>query len=205
MFTGTRGVSASTVADVIALHSSADTVVSDDRLSALDPSVAAAIRACLARDPADRPATARDVASMIRVLLLDGRNRGRRIAQQLVPMAGAFVIAVGLSLAGLSGHRWWLIGGAVTGALALTSTMKLTLDWKVVYKGHQIHFQNHPFRGERLYIDGVRVATGGVGLKKTLRGTIERGDGAGERITAESVADPREFRVRIFAESFGGK
>jgi hypothetical protein len=46
------------------------------------------------------------------------------------------------------------------------------------------------------------VATGGIGIKRTLRGTIERGEGAGERITAESVADPREFKVKIYAESF---
>jgi hypothetical protein len=203
--TGARAVHATSVTELVELHTAGRGVqVTEEQWAGIEPSVAGAIRACLARDPAERPASARDVSAMIRTPLLDGKNRGRRIAQQAVPAAGAFIIAVGVSLAGLSAHeyRWWLIASAAAGAVAVASTLRLTLDWKVPYKGHEIHFQNHPFRGERLFIDGVRVATGGVGLHKTLRGTIERGDGAGERITAESVADPREFRVKIFAESF---
>jgi hypothetical protein len=173
-------------------------------LGGVEPSVAAAIRACLERDPERRPGSARDVAAMVRVVLLEGTSRGRRIAQQLLPAAGAFLAVVGLSAAAVapSQHRWLFLMIALAGAFVVAATFRLTLDWRVNYKGHEIHFQNHPFRGERLYIDGKRVAIGGIGLRKTLQGTLERGDGAGERITAESVADPREFRVRILAEEF---
>ena len=205
IFTGERGHPASTVDELVSAHRDGTAMTAiQTSLGGVEPSAAAAIRACLERDPARRPASARDVAGMVRVVLLEGTSRGRRIAQQLVPVAGGLLFAAGLSALGIapSQDRWWFLSIALGGAIAVVTAFRLTLDWRVDYKGHEIHFQNHPFRGERLYIDGKQVATGGVGLRKTLQGTIERGAGAGERITAESVADPREFRVRILAEAF---
>jgi len=205
IFTGERGHVANTVDELVSAHRTGTAMPAiETSLGSVEPSVAAAIRACLERDPERRPASARDVAAMVRVVLLEGKSRGRRIAQQLLPAAGGFLAAVGLSAAGVapSEYRLLFLMVSLTGAVVVAATFRLTLDWRVNYKGHEIHFQNHPFRGERLYIDGRKVATGGVGLRKTLQGTLERGDGAGERITAESLADPREFRVTILAEQF---
>ena len=205
IFTGARGHPSTTVDELVSAHRDGTAAAAiETSLGAVEPSMAAAILACLQRDPAQRPASARDVAAMVRVVLLEGKSRGRRIAQQLVPVAGGLLAAVGLAALGIAPaqDRWMFLAIVIAGAAAVATTFRLTLDWRIDYKGHAIHFQNHPLRGERLFIDGKQVATGGVGLRKTLQGTIERGDGAGERITAESVADPREFRVRILAEAF---
>jgi len=47
------------------------------------------------------------------------------------------------------------------------------------------------------------VVRGRPGVHITLHGTIESGEGAGERITAQSRAGVFTFFCRIFAESFG--
>ena len=47
----------------------------------------------------------------------------------------------GLALAGLA-------------LLLLIVELRFPLHWIVEYKEHRIRFQNHVFRGERLFIDG---------------------------------------------------
>jgi hypothetical protein len=74
----------------------------------------------------------------------------------------------------------------------------------VAYKGHRVLFKIHPIWGERLYIDGVLVDRGRPGVHITLRGTIETGEGAGERITARSRAGLFSVSCRLVAESFSG-
>ena len=76
------------------------------------------------------------------------------------------------------------------------------LGWTVWYKGHSI--QNHAFLGERLLIDGKVVDRGRVRMNVTLRGTIDGGAGAGERITAETKATFSSFSCRLVGEAFGG-
>ena len=71
------------------------------------------------------------------------------------------------------------------------------------YKGHRIAFRNHPVFGERLYIDDVLVDRGRVGFAVTLRGTIESGAGAGERVTADVKCTLLKVSCRIVAEAFG--
>ena len=78
------------------------------------------------------------------------------------------------------------------------------LGWTVWYKGHAIQVQNHAFLGERLLIDGKVVDRGRVRMNVTLRGTIEGGAGAGERITAETKATFSSFSCRLVGEAFGG-
>ena len=72
----------------------------------------------------------------------------------------------------------------------------------MTYKGHRIRFTNHPVFGERLYIDDTLADRGRFGFEATLRGTIEQGRGAGERITAQIRATFTRLACRIVAESF---
>ena len=204
IFTGERAVPASVFEQGAAQDAARQTAADHPGLRRVESSIAAAIRACLHRDPARRPASARDVGAMVRTVLIDGHARGRRIAQQLAPMGAAFVTVGALSALGIApaAYHAWCWGAALAGLIAFGLALRLTLDWNTTYKGHAIHFQNHPVRAERLFIDGRKVASGGMGVRRTLQGTIERGEGAGERITAESVAGPREFRVKVVAERF---
>ena len=203
--TGERAFAGRTLEDLVTHHrSGASIAVPTSRLASIDPSMERAVAACLAPDPAVRPESALDVLAMLHTPIVEGRSRGRRILQQAVPMAGAFLFVVGLIAGVLTADdaRSWAIVAAAAGAVGFAASFWLTLDWVADYKGHRIHFQNHPLFGERLFIDGVQVAKGGLGLRKTLRGTIESGDGAGERVTAESFAGPREFSVRVVAQAF---
>jgi hypothetical protein len=203
--TGERALGDRSLDDLVTHHrTGAPVVPPGSHHAGIDATMDRAIAACLARDPAARPTSALDVLAMLHTVIIDGRSRARRILQQATPMAGAFLMVAGMvssAVTGSDSRIWALLAGSV-GAIVLISSFWLTLDWQADYKGHRIHFQNHPFLGERLYIDGVQVAKGGLGLRKTLRGTIEQGDGAGERITADSVAGPREFSVRVVAQAF---
>ena len=98
---------------------------------------------------------------------------------------------------------------AIVGALMLLVVVVLVaialrypLGWEAAYKGHVIRFSNHPLFGERLYVDNQLVDRGRFGRNVTLRGTIERGAGAGERITAHVRSAASYLSCRIVAESF---
>jgi len=100
-------------------------------------------------------------------------------------------------------------GTVILGVLMLLTLVALVwielrypLEWKTVYKGHAIRFRNHAVFGERLYIDDQLVDRGRFGSNVTLRGTIERGAGAGERITAHVRCSHASLSCRIVAESF---
>lgn len=203
VFTGQRAYNARSLSELIQQHADHSIPRPTEVLPTLDASIERAILACLSPTPTSRPHSARDVSAMAQTVLLDASDSTTRILQQLVPALSMLAMGFGLPVM-LAGYV--RSGGivAAAGAVMLLATQRLILGWSVAYKGHSIRFENHPFLGERLLIDGVVVAKGGVGLRKTLRGTIERGEGAGERITSESVAHPRRFSCRIVAERFGG-
>jgi len=140
-------------------------------------------------------------------ILLDAGETKRRLLQQSVPFAAAMLLVPGLPLLALTHGAGRLLAGlgVAIGAALLGSCFaptRLLVRWEVSYKGHRIRFQNHPLFGERLYLDDELVARGGLGIHKTLYGTLTRGEGAGERITAVSEAGLIEFRCRLLAESF---
>jgi hypothetical protein len=175
---------------------------------ALDGKVSAQLQAtvlrCLDPDPASRPASAQEVASTLQTVLLDARTKGRRLLQvmaqfSLVPVA-IFAVAAMLRPSGASGTTAVVLL-AVCAALVAVE-LWLPLGWTVVYKGHEISFRNHPVFGERLYIDGVLTDRGRIGFNITLRGTLEKGAGAGERITAHVQTHFSQIACRIVAESF---
>ena len=92
-----------------------------------------------------------------------------------------------------------LLGRGGMGEVYLVDDLRLDHQ---VYKGHPVTFQIHPRWGERLYIDQALVDRGRPGVNITLRGTIEAGDGAGERITAKSRAGLFTLSCRIVVEAF---
>ncbi|MEO8483509.1 MAG: serine/threonine-protein kinase [Acidobacteriota bacterium] len=163
-----------------------------------------AIGACLERDPANRPTSATAVAGMLSVVLLDAQATGPRLTQLALLATAAGLIMGGLP-ALTRGNGSLLSGGlglVATGALLLVVAIRYRVGWTVPYKGHRIRFELHVLLGERLYIDRVLADRGRIGVAVTMRGTIESGEGAGERITAQSRSTPLRISCRIVAEAF---
>ena len=203
MLTGSRGVTAGTFDELACAQ---ETLASDisERLPRASPRLRQAIAQCLAPDPAARPASAHEVSALLQTVVLDARATTRRWFQ-LVAQSGA------VPLMTVGGGMVLRANGldAIIGALMLLTVVVLVaieirypLGWEAVYKGHAIRFRNHPIFGERLYVDGQLVDRGRFGRSGTLRGTIERGAGAGERITAHVRSSATFLSCRIVAESF---
>jgi hypothetical protein len=148
------------------------------------------------RDSEPHPTTAA-------ITLLDARVTWRRLVQTVLPIAGTLLAAVRIAQAVRAGGSWggWAGATAVVGVVLIVVSLLHAVSWEVSYKGHRIRFQNHPCLAERLFIDGLLVDRGGFGVMMTLRGTIQGGDGAGDRITATSRAGLWSFSCRIVAET----
>jgi len=133
-------------------------------------------------------------------VLLDASARGRRLVQVIGPMAGTFIGSFGIALLVREGGGGIGAGVAVVVGVALIlASLACPISWTVLYKGHQIRFDNYPCIAERLFIDGVLVDRGGFGVVMTLRGRIAGGDGGGEQIVATSRAGLVAFTCRIVA------
>ena len=141
---------------------------------------------------------------MLQTVLLDTRIRGRRVLQVLSQSMFVPLMLLGLSMLARPTFASTSTGVLVLSACALIAffEIRFPLGSTVEYKGHRIRFHNHAVFGERLYIDGVLTDRGRVGSKVTLRGTIESGAGAGERITAQVGTHFTQVTCRIVAESF---
>lgn len=200
-FTGERLLSAKTLGDLQQQHLEAAATASSRLASVVSPRIREAVVRCLDPDPARRPGSVQDVMVMLQTVLLDERiGRPRRllqIAEQAVvfiPMV--FVIQWPQHLLSL------VAAAAIAAAVAAIIERHYPLGWTVTYKGHTIRVQNHAFLGERLYIDGRLVDRGRFRRNVTLRGTIETGGGAGERITADTQAGVLNFSCRMVAQAF---
>ena len=202
LFTGRRLFDATTLEELTTQQASVGTRLPPD-LAAVSPRLREVVMACLERDPAKRPASAEAVAGMLQVVLLDAETRSRRILQVITQASFGPLIVMGTLLT-LTGGTFTTIGLVFLAACAILVGHELRnpLGWEVAYKGHQIRFRNHPVFGERLYIDGALADRGRFGFEVTLRGTIERGRGAGERITAQTSGNFTRLACRIVAESF---
>jgi len=176
--------------------------VSAELSARVRPRLREAILRCLDPDPAKRPDSVQDVTAMLQSVLLDARTRVRRLVQvvaQLALLAPVLILFYQRSLGST-----WFIAAAVAAVVVLVLERQVPLGWAVQYKGHSIAVQNHVLFGERLLIDGTIVDRGRARLNVTLRGTIETGAGAGERITAQTKASFSSFSCRLVAESFRG-
>lgn len=139
-------------------------------------------------------------------VLLDSTDRARRLLQHGAIWLGiGFLIVAGAVLKRSIEGSAGAIGGAAAGAglLVMASGFAVRQKWTLDYKGHQIRFQNDPFRGERLFIDDRMLAKGGLGRRMVLLAVVPGGEGAGDRIVATSDAGFTSFRCRIVAEPSG--
>ncbi|MCI0724960.1 MAG: hypothetical protein L0338_39250, partial [Acidobacteria bacterium] len=108
---------------------------------------------------------------------------------------GIFLLIVaGAALRGSHGVNLQPMIVAGLGFAAIGAATFARIRWEVPYKGHTIRFENHPWNGERLYIDGELVARGGLGIRMVMQATLKSGDGAGDSIEAVSVAGLFGFR-----------
>jgi hypothetical protein len=203
LLSGSRLITAGTLDELITQQSTMTSTI-PVQLGKVSPRLQQAILQCLERDPAARPASPQAVAALLQTVVLDARATTRRMLQVAVQ---GFVVPLAFAGTGLLTRP--TAGNTIAGFLLLLLMVALVaielrypLAWKVVYKGHAIRFRNHPIFGERLYIDDVLVDRGRFGSKVTLRGTIERGAGAGERITADVRCAHSFLSCRIVAESF---
>jgi hypothetical protein len=202
LFTGRRLFEAKTLDELTAHQAALPSRVPPD-LATVSPRLREVVLQCLDRDPANRPESAAAVAGRLQVELLDAETRDRRMLQVITQASFVPSVILGSVLVTLGG------AAAVVGVVFLTACLVLVLNelrnplgWEVAYKGHRIAFRNHAIYGERLYIDGVLADRGRFGFDVTLRGTIEQGRGAGERITAHVRATLTRLACRIVAEAF---
>lgn len=136
------------------------------------------------------------------IVLLDATERLRRRAQMGFTFLGVIVLLVAKGAFRHQGEGLSPLGLALLaiGLALLGFSLMIKIRWRVEYEGHEILFENHPLRGEALYLDGVLQGRGKRGVKNELRGRIEAGDAAGRTIVASSEARLFEFRCRITAE-----
>jgi len=132
-------------------------------------------------------------------VLLDAVETKGRIVQNGVLLFGALLAIPGLPLLAVRDARWIGAGCLVAAALLIVWATRRRIGWDVSYKGHQVRFENHPIFGERLILDDRRISRGALGFVKTLDGTIEQGEGAGDRIVSVSEAGLLRFTCRIVA------
>jgi hypothetical protein len=140
---------------------------------------------------------------MTETVLLDAHQTRRRLLQNAVPILGAAGVLAGIAVL-VASHGAAVIQGPVAivaGLVLMLLSSRVLVFWELSYKGHTIRFENNVVFGERLYLDGTRITKGVLGFRKTLQGVIRTGQGAGDRITAESEAGLTMFKIRIVAES----
>jgi hypothetical protein len=133
-------------------------------------------------------------------VLLDAIDTHRRLLQHGAIFAGIGLLAVASLLVDREGPMTAGLAAIAAGLLLLVAAAGVRQQWDVTYKGHQIRFENNPFRGEKLFIDGRRAAVGKLGFRSELRASIDAGAGRGDRIVASTVAGFLRFRCRIVAE-----
>ena len=202
LFTGSRLFEAKTLEQLTTDQAALPTRVPPD-LAPVSPRLREVVLQCLDRDPDKRPASAEAVAGMLQVVLLDEETRARRLLQVITQASFVPSVLMGVLLVSVGG-TFATIGVVFLAAclVLVIHELRNPLGWDVTYKGHRITFRNHPVFGERLYIDGTLADRGRFGFDITLRGTIEQGPGAGERISAHIRATFTRLACRIVAESF---
>jgi len=205
MFSGRRLFSAKTLENLVRSQRTAASDVSDALSTAVRPRLQEAILRCLDPDAARRPASAAAVSTMLQTVLFDRTWTIRRLVQVATQAAALPLLFLGGTLMGRSSTTAMLAGlGILLLLVVLIATeIRFPIAATVIYKDHRIRFYNNPVLGERLYIDGALVDKGGMGFNMTLRGTIESGAGAGERITAHVQCRFERVSCQLVAESFG--
>jgi hypothetical protein len=133
----------------------------------------------------------------VETTLLDETDTGRRLVQHLSVFAGVVILL--FARVWLKGDRDLTTGLSIVGVgLALFVVAAVVKQrWDVTYQGEVIRFENNPFTGERLFVDGRRVAKGTLGKNSEMRAPLSRGGS----VVARSEAGLARFRCRITVES----
>lgn len=131
--------------------------------------------------------------------LLDVTDRTRRPLQHGAVLAGVLVLLFAKVVAnrpgGIALTLWMMAVGFALFVVAAVIKQK----WTVTYKGHEVRYENNPFRGEKLFIDNQRAVKGKVGYRSEMRGVIAAGDGTGDTIIARTEAGLLTLHCRITA------
>ena len=202
--TGQRVFPSTTTLDALVAHHRSAIARPQIDLSAIaNASVRDVLTRCLDRESSRRPTSAQAVASLLQVVILDSTTVWRRIVQNILIALTVLLLVAGATLMRGRAPRFGL-GLSLLAASALTglAALRYRVGWSTTYKGHRIQFNAHPWKGEQLFIDERLVDRGRVGFHVVMHGTIESGDGAGERITAESRCTFHRIACRIVAEAF---
>jgi serine/threonine-protein kinase len=139
-------------------------------------------------------------------LLLDATDVRRRLLQHCGLAIGFALCVMSAVTAIRSGHFHYMnAGGLLIGSLSLAMASQIKQQWQVRYRGHSIRVENRYLRliypsPTMLFIDGVRVARGGIRTPIELRGFIPRGEAAGDEIVVRCDAKLTGCRCRIFVE-----
>ncbi len=132
--------------------------------------------------------------------ILDETDSSIRIVQNIALAAAVILIALGTVFAVLNPGRWQVYAILnMGGGMACAAMAVVRQRWEVEYRGHAIRFENSGF-GSELFIDNVKVAKSGMGLRRELRGVIPRGAAAGHQVKAIVEAGRVELRCRILVQ-----
>jgi len=204
ILSGERLMSATTIHDLRTRHQSVGAIVPTLLGARISPNLQQIVLRCLEPEPSARPESVQAVAALLQTVLLDARTTGRRLLQVFTQAAPIPILMVAFGALTRPAVASTAIAILLFTLLAILVFIEIRfpLGWTVAYKGHRIRFHNHALFGERLYLDDVMTDRGRVGFNVTLRGTIESGAGAGERITAHVTSQFTQIKCRIVAESF---
>ncbi|HLW68896.1 MAG TPA: protein kinase, partial [Gemmataceae bacterium] len=136
--------------------------------------------------------------------LLDAPDYFKRLVQHTLALLAfgcivlAFVSFLSLVSAGPSGAII-AAGVMILNAAILTFVCSLVRQkWIVQYKGRFIRFENSAVTGMKLFVDGQRVARGGIAIEQEFYATIPEGPGAGDQLRVLAYAGFFSFRCQIF-------
>ena len=137
--------------------------------------------------------------------LLEATDTSKRLQQH-----GGLLGVVLLGWAGMVltlpavGLIWQGLGLLAVAAIGAVGVARIKQRWNVTYRGHALRFENGCLTGQALFIDDVRMAGGGVGLRNELRAVIPHGDGVGEEIVVLAEAGIVQLHCRILVDRAPG-
>lgn len=132
--------------------------------------------------------------------LLDRTDRAQRALQHGPVLAGIVLLVATVPLVNTPGRFGAGVAALGAGLLAILAACFAKQRWRVVYKGHEIRFENNPFVGEKLFIDGEIAAKGQLGFRSEMQAAVQSGEGAGDRIYVIADSGLFSFRCRISVE-----
>ena len=129
--------------------------------------------------------------------LLDVTDKAKRRLQHGAVFAGVIVLLLAKVVVNRPDGKPLALVTIAAGLALFVVAMFIRQKWTVTYKGHEVRYENNPFAGEKLFIDGLRAGKGKVGYRSEIRAVIAAGDGVGDTIIVRSEAGLLALRCRI--------